>query len=213
MNYLTIVNKVLVRLREDTVSAVMETPYSQLIGEFVNTTKREVEDAWNWFALTDTNTISTSPNVATYSLVGAQTRAKVIEVMNTSTDSYLEYKPASWLSEKFLVGTPQTGEPKYYGFNGVDVNGDLQIELYPVPNTNYFIDVNLVKPQADLVSDNDTLLVPFRIVIEGAVSKAISERGDDGGYTEQENRYILALGDAIANEANLRPEEITWGAT
>jgi len=42
MTYLDIVNKVLIRLREDEVSAVSQTAYSKLIGEFVNDALRQV---------------------------------------------------------------------------------------------------------------------------------------------------------------------------
>lgn len=45
MTFLQLVNKVLVRLREDTVSSVDENSYSQLIGEFVNDAVKEVEAA------------------------------------------------------------------------------------------------------------------------------------------------------------------------
>jgi hypothetical protein len=46
MTYLQLVNKVLTRLREDTVSTVSQNTYSALVGEFVNDAKRLVEDAW-----------------------------------------------------------------------------------------------------------------------------------------------------------------------
>jgi hypothetical protein len=45
MTYLELVNDVLVRLRETTVSSVSETSYSSLIGKFVNDAKRQIEDA------------------------------------------------------------------------------------------------------------------------------------------------------------------------
>ena len=43
--YLDLVNNVLIRLRETTVSSVGDTPYSSLIGVLVNDAKREIEDA------------------------------------------------------------------------------------------------------------------------------------------------------------------------
>ncbi len=45
--YLSMVNDVLTRLRESTVSSVTQNDYSSLIGSLVNDAKREVEDAWN----------------------------------------------------------------------------------------------------------------------------------------------------------------------
>ena len=47
MNYLSLVNSVLRRLRETEVSSVADNAYSKLIGDFVNDAKRQVEDAYN----------------------------------------------------------------------------------------------------------------------------------------------------------------------
>ena len=49
--YLTIVNEVLRRLREDEVSAVTQNTYSKMVGDFVNDAKQLVEDAHEWSAL------------------------------------------------------------------------------------------------------------------------------------------------------------------
>lgn len=51
MTYLELVNDVLIRLREQTVSTVSLTTYSTLIGKFVNDAKRQIEDAYDWNAL------------------------------------------------------------------------------------------------------------------------------------------------------------------
>lgn len=45
---LEIVNSVLTRLRESTVSTVSSSDYSKLIGAFVNDAKAEMEDMWFW---------------------------------------------------------------------------------------------------------------------------------------------------------------------
>ena len=47
MTYLELVNDVLLRLREQTVTTVSLTNYSQLIGKFVNDSKRQIEDAYD----------------------------------------------------------------------------------------------------------------------------------------------------------------------
>jgi hypothetical protein len=212
MTLLEMVNKVLIRLREDTVSSVIDTPYSQLIVELINTTKREVEDAWNWAALSYTQTVTTSNGTPTYSVTGMIPRSKIIDVANDTTNTYLTYKPSAWFSKQYLTNSSTYQEPKFYTLNGLDSSENYQLDVFPIPDGVYSILVNFWKPQPDLVNDTDEILVPARIIIEGAVAKAISERGDDGGYTEQENRYLLTLGDYIAIEANMRPEEITWGA-
>ena len=60
MNYLELVNDVLVRLREDEVTAVTDTPYSKLISKYVNDAKRIVEDSYEWAGLTETLTVTTA---------------------------------------------------------------------------------------------------------------------------------------------------------
>jgi hypothetical protein len=66
MTYLELVNNVLKRLRERTVNAVSESAYSELIGVLVNDAKSEIENAWNWSALRNTLTLTTSSGVFNY---------------------------------------------------------------------------------------------------------------------------------------------------
>ncbi len=59
MTYLELVNNVLIRLRENTISAeefdAGQDPYIRYIGSAVNDAKDRVEDAWQWGALRDTD--------------------------------------------------------------------------------------------------------------------------------------------------------------
>ena len=64
MTFLELVNDVLIRLREPVVTTYNETTYSTLIAKFVNDTKRQVEDAFNWNALGQTITISTVADIS-----------------------------------------------------------------------------------------------------------------------------------------------------
>lgn len=64
--YLQLVNDVLVRLRESTVSSVSQTPYSNLIGALINDAKREVEDSWQWSQLIDYLTFSCISGISSY---------------------------------------------------------------------------------------------------------------------------------------------------
>lgn len=210
MNYLQLVNKVLIRLRETEVTSVQDNPYSKLIGEFVNIVKREVEDTWNWQALRNTITANTVPDSYSYVLTGTDTRIRVTNVVNDTTNYRLEYRDTDWFTKAFLQRPLEYGEPRFYNFNGIHASGAKQVDLYPIPDSEYAIRFNLFQPEADLESDADTVRTPNQIIIEGAVARAISERGDDGGYTEQEQRYNRILSDYIANEAGNRPEETRW---
>ena len=60
MTYLQLVNAVMKRLRESTVTSVDQNTYSALVGELVNESKRIVENAWDWEALRSDITFNTS---------------------------------------------------------------------------------------------------------------------------------------------------------
>lgn len=210
MTYLEIVNKVLRRLRENEVSSVSETPYSKLIGDLVNVVKREVEDAWDWGALRTTLSASTTATLFNYVLVGSTTRIRILEVINDTDNYFMQQRSTRWFDQQFLLNSQQFGSPLYYNFNGVDSNGDSQIDVFPIPDKTYAIRVNCIIPQADLSANADRILVPGNLVVEGVVARAISERGDDGGYQEQESRYRSMAADMIAGESQQRLDEVTW---
>ncbi len=212
MTYLEIVNKVLRRLRETEVSSINETPYSLLISDLVNVVKREVEDAWNWDALRTTLTAVTTLGLFNYVLEGAGTRIRVLDVINDTSNVIMQEKSTRWFNIHFLTGNIQQSIPAYYNFNGVDVNGDIQVDIFPIPNGTYDLRFNVVFPQQDLKLPSDVIQVSAALVIEGTLARAISERGEDGGYQEQESRYGRMASDLIAIEANRRGDEITWCA-
>lgn len=213
--YLDVVNNVLKRLREPVVTSVNDTEYSAMVGVLVNDAKREVEDAYDWNALSDTLSAVTADGVFNYVLVGSKTRFRVIDVLNDTKDFELRYAPTSWMNRQYLITDTQKGEPLYYNFNGVDTNGDTQVDLYPIPDGVYNIRFNLTIPQADLSVDNDRILVPDHLVSMLAYSKAIAERGEDSGLLSSEayQMYRLALADAVAIERNHYKEETIWEAT
>lgn len=211
MTYLEIVNRVLRRLRENEVSSVQETPYSKLIGDLVNVVKREVEDAWDWSALRTTLSATTTSTLFNYVLVGSTSRIRILEVLNDSDNFFMQQRSTRWFDQQFLLNNQQFGSPLYYNFNGIDGNGDSQLDFFPIPDGVYNIRINCVVPQEELSANADVIQVPALLVIEGTLARAISERGDDGGYQEQEARYRNMAADYIAAESNQRLDEVTWG--
>lgn len=212
MTYLELVNSVLVRLREQEVDSVSDNAYSKLIGKFVNDAKRNVEDAYPWNALTDTLSATTDADVFNYVLVGSGQRFRILDVLNDTSNSFLTLAPGKWMDEKFLLTTAAKGSPKYYNFNGVDANGDTQVDLYPIPDQAYNLRFNIIKPQAPLANDTDSLLVVSEPVEFLAYAKALAERGEDGGLNVNE-AYVLyqqSLADAIAIETGRYVEEQEW---
>ena len=209
MSYLTIVNSVLRKLREDEVSTVSENSYSTLIGDFVNQVKEEVEDSTNWNALRSTTQVTTVSGTSQYVLTSAGTRSKIVDVWNDTEDAWMYERSSKYLNS-VLNTTPLTSSsPMFYGVNGVDSSGDIQVDLWPVPNAVETINFNLVSPEAELSGSSDTTNLSERVLMLGAWAMAISERGEDGGvsYDEAQQRFMKALGDAIAIDASYHSNE------
>ena len=216
MTYLQLVNAVLRRLREKEVTslsvAVNGNTYPKLIGDFVNEAKTMVENAWDWSALRTTNTITTEADIFNYILTGSNNRFEVIHVLNDTDDFVMQYRESNWFDKAYLFNDVQTGSPRYYSFNGVDANGDTQVDLYPKPDGVYDIRFNVLQRPKDLVTDTDKLLVPSRPVVLLAYAMAVEERGEDGGNasTWAYQTGQSALSDEIALDAARHPEDLLW---
>jgi hypothetical protein len=212
MNYIQLVNDVLIRLREPEATSISDNAYVKLIAKYVNDSKRVVEDSYNWNALSDTLSATTTADVFNYVLVGSGQRFRVIDVINDTQNSFVELASTKWMDQQFLMTTPQKGSPAYYNFNGVNSNGDTQVDLYPVPNGAYNLRFNIIKPQVPLAVNADTLLVPEEPVILGALARAQAERGEDGGVQAGETYQLMkqSLADAIALESGRYLEEQEW---
>jgi len=212
MNYISLVNDVLIRLREPEASSVADNAYVKLIARYVNDSKRQVEDSYNWNALSDTLSATTTADVFNYVLTGSGQRFRVIDVLNDTDNFFVENASTVWMDQQFLLTTAQKGSPKYYNFNGTNANGDTQVDLFPIPNGAYDIRFNIIKPQIPLAANADVLLVPDEPVILGALARAQAERGEDGGVQSGET-YVLyrqSLADAISLESNRYVEESQW---
>jgi hypothetical protein len=209
MTYLELVNDVLVRLRESTVSTVGETTYSSLIGKFVNDAKRQIEDSYNWNVLGQTITVTTASGTSSYALTGAGQKFRIAEALNTTNYIVLSNIAVSDMNRNLNFGTPVQGVPTEYCFSGVDGNGDTKVDLFPVPNGVYTLKFDLTIPQANLSADGTSVKVLDYLVTQSAYARALIERGEDGG-TNSSEAYALfrgMLSDAIALESTRYPED------
>jgi hypothetical protein len=210
--YLETVNDVLIRLRENEVTAVTDSAYSKLISKYVVDAQRQVEDSYNWNALTNTLTMVTVPTLFNAVLVGAGVRFRLIDVIDDTNNKVLQYRSSKEMNDLFLNQSQLLGPPEYFNFNGVSPEGDTQVDLYPIPDGAYTIRFNIIQPQDPLQFDADKLLVPAEPVIFLAYAKALAERGEDGGMASSEayQLYQTSLADHISNESNLFQEEFIW---
>jgi hypothetical protein len=208
MTYLELVNDVLVRLRESTVSTVVETSYSSLIGKFVNDAKRQIEDAYAWNVLGRTITLSTTSGTYEYGLTGAGQKFQVIDVINVTSNVGMKNIDFASMNRKQNFSTPVSGIPYEYAFDGVDTNYDTKVTIYPRPDGVYSIPFSLTVPQATLSSDATVVAIPDVLVVQNAYARALVERGEDGGLSSSEayQLYKAMLADYIALEGTRYPE-------
>jgi len=212
MTYLNLINNVLRRLREEETTSVTSTTYIKMVGDFVNDAKTLVGQAADWSALRETLTISTTASDNTYSLTGGGDNVKVMSMLNDTQNCFMTYQTKDWFNDALYISNAVEGAPKYFTYNGLDGNGDTQILLGPTPDGVYSIRVDLVKRQADLTANTDSLLIPAQPVIHLAVALLARERGETGGtstaeYFQVANQY---LADAIAIDAAKHPEEMVF---
>ena len=212
MTYLQIVNKVLTRLREDTVATVNENTYSALIGEFVNDAQRAVEDSYDWSALRTTVTVNTVAGVFNYSLTGSQDRIKVLDVVNDTDNFFMTYRSSHDFNNLFLNANASQSVPRWFSWNGVDSVGDSSVDVYPIPNGVFDLRFNVVLRSGDLTADADSVPVSNMAIIQLATAFAARERGETGGTAAQELFSIAdnTLSDAIALDAARHGEENIW---
>jgi hypothetical protein len=215
MTYLELINDVLVRLRETTVSTNSETSYSALIGKFVNDAKRQVEDAYAWNVLGTTVTLSTTSGTYSYALTGAGQKFQVQDVINVTGNVGMKNIDFATMNRYQNFSTPVSGIPAYYAFDGVDSSNDTKVTLYPRPDGVYSIPFSLTVPQATLSADATVVKVPDTLVAQNAYARALVERGEDGGLTSSEAYalYKTMLSDYIALEGTRYPENQGFVAT
>ena len=188
MTYRELINEVLVRLREETISsdwsgAINDSStindYQKVIGSLVNDAKRSIESYHDWLVLRETVNVSTVASTKNYNLSSGQ-EFKVLDVVNNSTGNQLAQVTRTYLNS-IMYPTDPTGEPNYYGFNGSDTSNNLKVDLSPIPTEAQTISFDIVKYQDTLTSATTAVKIPHQPIILGAYARAIAERGEDGG--------------------------------
>jgi hypothetical protein len=205
-------NAVLRRLREEEVTAVTNTTYSKMVGDFINDAKTLVSQATDWSALRETITITTAASDNTYSLTNSGDNVKVMSVLNDTQNCFMEYQTKDWFNDALYIAEAVEGAPKHFTYNGLDSNGDTQLLVGPTPDGVYSLRFDVVKRQGDLTANTDKLLIPSQPVIHLAVALLARERGETGGTSTAEyftiaNQY---LSDAVAIDAAKHPEEMVF---
>lgn len=212
MTYLQLVNRVLTRLREPTVSAVTQNDYSSLIGALVNDAKDIIEAAHNWTALRDVVTFSTVASTENYSLTGTGDNSRIRYAFDSTTKRYIEPRANEYIDNRQTLTTTPESAPYYYTIKGKDASNDVTVDLFPTPDAAYSVSFYIVKPQAELSDDTDELKVPALPVVHYALALAARERGETGGTSAAEYFAIADnfLADAIAIDSAYHSDEQIW---
>lgn len=213
MNYIDIVNSVLRRMREDTVSSLYENRKSSVVAELVNDAKRNVENSHNWTALRKDLTIATAANIGSYRLVGSSNRATILDVRNETSSNVLRQVPAEWVRRQQLINTSSgLTKPSYWASDGVHSSGDTLIRFWPTPNDVYVIKAFCIIRTPDLEAEGDTLTIPHQPVLTLATAMAIQERGGVDSI-EIQTAFALAqksLGEHVMLDSGMNPDEMIW---
>lgn len=212
MTYLQVVNAVLSRLREDTVTTVAgsDDVVVNMVKDFVNDAKRTVEDAHTWSVLTEDWSPVTSASADTVVLTDSA-RSAIIDTVYTDDGQLLRQINKSAFRQKALQSTAKN-DPSYFIVDGAEANGDVRLRLWPAPKSAETLHVYGYHRTPELVNDTDVILVPAQPVIYYAEALAARERGEIGGLASAE---ILALakqylGDAIAMDATNSDMDNIW---
>ena len=230
MTYLELVNAVLIRLREDTITegSLDANPYYRSIGAHVNDAKERVEDAWNWSGLRGTDEISMFSPIddVNFLLPNSENSSYVLQGFfysdtPTANDGYRPIrqitKPAMISLYAKGVDAVTPGEPTDIAVMATDqATGQIRVSVFPPPppSSTAVIIVNRVSHQDSLTAanPNQRLFVPSLPVYTLATALASRERGEVGG-TPTSELFAIAdrhLSDAIAQDSALFPNELIW---
>lgn len=186
MTFIQLINKILVRLRQDTISSLSDSG-ATLAGHFVNQAKEEIEDIGPWKALRSLVTIATVQGTEEYLITGTNERSYPlqecgqIEVFETTTNSLrrqlqvIPYEALVTLHES--DPSQQQALAEYVAFNKTATG--LYARFYPIPESVRNYKVRVVIPQAELTVVSTVLTIPSRPVWLLAAAYMVQERGEE----------------------------------
>lgn len=200
---LTVVNNILRRLRESTVTSVSSTTYSQLIGMFVNEAKEMMEDAWFWTVNeTSIDTSILADGTLTYDLTSTNDRSFLIRDHNeklphaydiTAGEERQLYDISLKARNKIRdswAGTPPTeATPETFAVQPDSDGRGYTLALLYGSSTARTWRTYWYAPQAELALNGDDdatqIKLPARPVQLLALSLAMNERGEEMGEPGQ----------------------------
>lgn len=179
---LTIVNNVLRRLRENTVSSVADNAYAQLIAMWVNDGIREVTNAYDWKSLDHTVEVTVSASTSNYDLTALVSGGGNVENTGrvTTAESMLRWddkqqRPLAywydssasteqgdqmWLltqderKRRALQDQDQTSAtPTLFSLSLAAAGDGFELDLWPIPSGTGYLRLLFNTPQSELAID------------------------------------------------------------
>ena len=135
MNYLNMVNEVLVRMREDEVTSVTDPDndaQQKIVCKFVSDAYEFVKGAHTWNATRRYWLVPLAFGVPTYTLQDAGHAAGIYTVRYSSTNILLTEANARYMSTQ----KPEYGTPRLYS-TATTYRGDIAVTVYPIPDETH----------------------------------------------------------------------------
>lgn len=230
MTLLQLVNRVLLRLREDAVTT-LDDEYSKLIAAFIADTHGEVIAAHDWTRLDRTVVVKLQPGKTEYSLYEGSddlypgSAAPITD----SLIRYLDDVPLAALYSTYadlMSGNPlnrmnegsveqmlhdimtrgaASARPSTFSISAHAAEDGLTLNLDTDPDAEYLLAIRMHRSEEaiDPTTDiNRTIRAPILPIVLGATFLALNERGEELGEPGAlaERRFANALGNAIESD-------------
>ena len=212
MTYLQLVNAILRRMRDTEVTTWDESTYSKMVGDYINDSIDIVQNAWNWSQLIVELSPTTTTSQRTMIIDGIGELGQIYQILNASPQTRLMGKTRGWMQEQIRLAGTANGSPSTWAFNSQETDGDMTIDLNPIPDDTYTLRVLCKKHQAAMSADATVLLIPDQPVIQQALAFLLEERGDTGGSNNmtQQGRADRVLADYVGLDQQRHPELLIW---
>lgn len=221
---LEITNKVLKRLREETVSAgeLVTDAYANLVAQWVAEVAKDVNEATMWTVLDHEVTVSVTPGTTDYALTGTTNESQLLfdargmplafiydDSNDTDGEQMYYLDPYEYTRRVNQDRSLENDKPQWFTIEAATDNDSMQIKLWPKPSATKYIRIKFNTPEPELDPDTDAdteIKMPERVVRLGALLIALNERGEEIGEPGNmaEQRYNNALARAVENELRLR---------
>jgi len=219
MTFLELHNKVLDRLRENRIVStdIGSNPYVNSISAHINDAKDAVENAWAWGSTRGEDTITLTQGEEVVEIPDSfDSHYLIYGASVDDTGNFLRQKTAEEM-RRFYVNdannpVSEGGITNWATHYHNQTTGNLQIRVYPRPESAVTVRLYRSKHQGDMVNHGDILLVPSLPVYSLATALASRERGEVGG-TPTSELFAIAdahLSDAIALDSAAYPENLIW---